>query len=209
MLTSSSNLDGHKNLANKILKAFDDISIEYSSFQNKTKLTCPTGCGKCCFKSDIYCTPFELLPLALDLIRRGEAESILEKGLSHKAEHCMFMDITDLKGGKGRCLEYEFRPLVCRTFGVAGKHDKKGDLSFSVCSILKEENKKKYSELLSGKIEIVNIPFIDKVKNKLGCLDPSLLEEEYPINLSLTKILDKLLFEYHLRDLSNNFQSNI
>jgi Fe-S-cluster containining protein len=182
------------------MKAFADISSEYSTFQNKNSLSCASGCGKCCFKSDIYCTPLELLPLALDLFERGEAESILEKCLNHEADHCMFMSITDLKAGKGQCTEYEFRPLICRTFGVAGKHAKDRQVSFSVCTTLKETNTKNYSELLTRKFENDDIPFIDKSKNKLSCLDPHFLGEEFPINKALAILLDKLLLEHSFRD---------
>lgn len=196
MSTSSSNLTRHRSLAHEIMEAFANISSEYSSFQNKNSLSCAAGCGKCCFKSDIYCAPIELLPLALDLIDRGEAESVLEKCIKHEADHCMFMNISDLKAGKGQCTEYTFRPLVCRTFGVAGKHDKDGKVSFSVCTTLKETNAKNYTELLNKKNDNSDIPFIDKAKNKLTCLDPRFLEKEFPINQALAMLLDKLLLEH-------------
>lgn len=209
MFMGNINFGPYHNLADEILKAFTEITIEYSSFQNKNLLSCPVGCGKCCFKSDIYCAPFELLPLALDLIKRGVAESVLEKAQSYEADHCMFMQITDVKAGKGQCMEYEFRPLVCRTFGVAGKHNKEGGASFSVCTTLKEKNKKIYSELISRKFEITDIPFINKSKSKLCTLNPHFLDEELPINKSLALILDKLLLEQHYRSRSNHFESYV
>ena len=178
MSTSSSNLTRHYSLAHEIMKEFADISSEYSTFQNKNSLSCAAGCGKCCFKSDIYCAPVELLPMALDLLERGLAEETLEKCLEHKADHCMFMNITDLAAGKGQCTEYKFRPLVCRTFGVAGRHTKEGKINFSVCTTLKETN----------------------AKNKLSCLDPQFLEEEFPINKSLAIVLDKLLLQHSYKD---------
>ncbi len=182
-------------LAFEIMQEFVNISKEYSNFQNSNSLSCSSGCGRCCFKSDIYCSPIELLPLALDLIERGEAEKVLDNSLNHKANHCMFMNITDFKAGKGQCTEYEFRPLVCRTFGVAGKHDKDGRVSFSVCATLKETNPLDYAALLVRKFECNDIPFIDKSKNNLFCLDPDFLQEEFPINKSLSMLLDKLLLE--------------
>lgn len=80
-------------------------------------------------------------------------------------------------------------------FWSGGKHDKDGKVSFSVCTTLKETNEKEYLDLLSKKFENTDIPFIDKAKSKLTCLDPRFLEEEFPINQSLAMLLDKLLLE--------------
>ena len=201
MYKVSTNLAHRRSLSIEIMRAFVSISKEYSDFQNKNSLSCSAGCGKCCFKSDIYCSPVELLPLALDLIERGQGEEILDKCLNHQADHCMFMNVTDFKAGKGQCTEYEYRPLVCRTFGVAGKHDKDGKVSFSVCSTLKETNIKRYTELLTRKFENNDIPFIDNAQINLINLDPDFLQEEFPINNSLAMLLDKLLLEQSFRDI--------
>lgn len=195
MPTNSLNLTRRHSLAFEIMQEFVGISSVYSNFQNTNSLSCNYGCGRCCFKSDIYCSPVELLPLALDLIERGEAVEVLDKCLNHKANHCVFMKITDLEAGKGQCTVYEFRPLVCRTFGVAGKHDKDGRVSFSVCATLKETKPLDYAELLFRKFENNDIPFIDKSKKNLICIDPDFLQEEFPINVSLSMLLDKLLLE--------------
>lgn len=170
------------------------IADDFSKFQNSHSLSCPPDCGKCCFKADIYCTPIEVLPLALELYERGEAQSMYDKCLAHKADHCLFMNITDKQNGKGRCTEYQFRPLVCRTFGVAGRRDKSSQINFSVCTTLKEIKPENYSELVNKKFSNDEVPFIDISKNRLATLDPQFLEEEFPINESLAIMLEKILF---------------
>lgn len=176
------------------MSEFDSISQKFSAFQNTNSLGCPSGCGKCCFKADIYCAPIELLPLAMELLQRGEAENILEKCQDIKEDRCLLLSIQDEKTGKGSCTEYKFRPLVCRTFGVAPRHDKNGQVNFSVCTTLKETNAENFSKLQSMDFANVEIPFIDQSKNKLACLDPRFSETEYPINESLAIILEKVLF---------------
>ena len=191
---NSSNPTPNQSLAQEIMNELGRISDDFSSFQNSTGLVCPSGCGKCCFKSDIYCTPIELLPMAMAIYKKGEALQMLEKCHNHMEDHCLFMNVQDKKNGKGRCTEYDHRPLVCRAFGVAPKHDKNGKMNFSVCTTLKETNVKDYSRLLVTHFENEKIPFIDQSKNKLSTLDPRFMEEEFPINKSLAIMLEKILF---------------
>jgi Fe-S-cluster containining protein len=132
--------------------------------------------------------------MALDLLDRGIAQETYDKCLEHKADHCLFMKISDLKNGKGRCTEYQFRPLICRTFGVAGRRDKMGKINFSVCTTLKEIKAKEYQELTAKEFLPQEVPFIDLSKNRLATLDPKFLEEEFPINQSLAIMLEKILF---------------
>lgn len=200
---NSSNQTPNQVLANSILSELESISEEFSRFQNSNALVCPPGCGKCCFKPDIYCTPIELLPLAMELYARGEAEEMLASLSGKESSRCFFMNITDEAAGKGRCTEYKFRPLVCRTFGVAPRHDKNKNVNFSVCTTLKEINASDYQAMLSKDFSQVDIPFIDQSKNKLSTLDPRFMEEEFPINKSLSIILEKVLFYESF----NSFQS--
>lgn len=194
MSTSSSNQTPNHLITTAILGEFESISQKFSAFQNANSLSCPPGCGKCCFKADIYCAPIELLPLAMELLERGEAEAYLEKCQDIKEDRCLFLSVQDEKTGKGVCTEYKYRPLVCRTFGVAPRHDKNGLVNFSVCTTLKETNPESFAKLQKRDFTDVEIPFIDQSKNKLACLDPRLAEEEFPINESLAMILEKVLF---------------
>lgn len=170
------------------------IAEDFSKFQNNNSLSCPPDCGKCCFKADIYSTPIEMLPMALDLYARGMAQDMYDKCLEHKADHCLFMKISDLENGKGRCTEYQFRPLVCRTFGVAARRDKNGETKFSVCTTLKETKTKEFIALTNKEFNTDEVPFIDISKNRLATLSPQFLEEEFPINESLAIMLEKILF---------------
>lgn len=194
MFMNSSNLTRHKILSDGILLELNKVYEEFSAFQKKADLPCPTGCGKCCFKSDIYCTPIELLPMALSLLERGEALEVYDLCKKHSADHCMFMKISDRENGKGMCTEYKHRPLVCRTFGVAGRHDKNNQINFSVCTTLKEAYPEKYNQLVNAHLKDEEVAFIDDSKSKLSNFDPAFLAEEHPINTSLAIMLEKVLF---------------
>lgn len=198
MFMNSSNLTRHKKLSDGILLELNKVYEEFSAFQKKSDLPCPPSCGKCCFKSDIFCAPIELLPMALSLIERGCANEVFEKCKIFSADHCMFMEISDLKAGKGMCKEYLYRPLICRTFGVAGRHDKNNRINFSVCTTLKETHPEKYKNLVNANLRDDEVAFIDNSKSKISNFDPAFLEQEFPINESLAIILEKVLFLQNL-----------
>lgn len=163
------------------------VASVFGTFQKKSKLNCPSECGNCCFKPDISCTPYELLPLAFHLAENDLAESILEKARSQSSDRCIFLKVVDEEKGHGQCLEYKFRPYVCRVFGVAARKNKYGNADLSICSKLKEM----YEHDLDVSSE--EVPHIEKWKANLESLDPHLTEKEIPINQALIVILEKVL----------------
>lgn len=206
MSTSYSGPKRHKILADAILAEFNLISDEFSSFQKSSKLNCYEGCGKCCFKPDIYCSPAELLPMAIELIERGLAERFLDEVDSIKNGRCVFLDVSDEENFKGSCKVYSYRPLTCRTFGVSLRHGKNNSIDLSVCKPLKEGRAQEYLELANQNFSDNNqpLPFIDTCKNRLTRIDPSLMEAEMPINDALKVILSKMLFYSEFRSDDSN-----
>ena len=174
-------------MADKILLQLNETSTIFGGFQTKTKLSCPSECGKCCFKPDIRCTPYELLPLAFHLIQNGCATEFLEKAERRKNDQCILLQITDKENEHGYCSNYVFRPFICRVFGVASRINKYGVVEPSLCSLFKN-NKQHFSD-----IDLNSSPLIDVWKKKLEGLDPNLSEKEIPINQALAFILEKVL----------------
>jgi uncharacterized protein len=184
----------NRELAATIQSELESIASEFSSFQKQSNLSCFEGCGKCCFKKDISCSPIELLPLAFDLLDRGEAEKTYDMLLESQIEGCPFIEIHDEQKGLGKCLEYQFRPLICRSFGVAPKRSK-NVVEYSVCRTLKTNKQKAYEELVAQKKINEEAPYIDNMKSRLVGIHPAFLEEELPITESLIIILEKVLIQ--------------
>jgi Fe-S-cluster containining protein len=173
----------------KIIKIeLDLLGSTFQEFQYKTKVNCPTDCGKCCTKQDIYCSPFELLPLAMSLLKKGEAEKTLELARQNETNICILFKAKNLELGLGFCSVYEYRPLVCRAFGIAGRMAKNGEIELSICKKLKEL----YPEISKFNSD-ESIPIISKSKARLAVIDPSLFENEMTINSALIFILQKVL----------------
>lgn len=178
----------NRELSNSIKLKYDEISKVFGDFQRETKLTCPSGCGRCCFKPDISCAPYELLPMAMHLLDSGMAESYLEKAIANKNKQCLFLDVTDESLGIAKCSEYENRPFICRAFGVSARHGKRGT-EFSICRTIKSNDN--FSSDFAQNED--NIPYIEIWKKRLESIDPVLLDKEIPINESLSIILEKVL----------------
>ena len=188
-----------KNLAENIQKSFEEISEIFGQFQRTTGLHCRESCGKCCFKPDIYCAPIELLPLGLKLIEEKSAEEMLSKALAQVDKRCLLMKVTDEEKGLGSCSHYQYRPYVCRTFGVAARKDKYGHPEFSICKVIKEDFPAEHTQMLKDKFKESELPYIELWRKKLDALDPKFLDEQFPINKSLAIILEKLLLIESLR----------
>ncbi|MFA6236719.1 MAG: YkgJ family cysteine cluster protein [Bacteriovorax sp.] len=178
-----------EDLSNNILIKFKEISETFGGFQQRTKLRCPEGCGKCCFKPEISCSPFELLPLAFHLLKDGRAVSFLDNIKSLEVSHCPLLEVTNAELGYGRCTEYEYRPFLCRAFGVTARHGKNSQIDYSVCKVL-QEDKIFSADFMSSQEEI---PFMNIWKKRFESLDPHLQEKEVPIKEGLIFMLEKVL----------------
>ena len=171
--------------AQRIFEELDNTSKIYSEFQKKSHLLCPPECGKCCENPDIFCNPYELLPLAYSLIERGLAEEILENLNNNPGNICLFYQ-------NNRCLEYQYRPYICRSFAVTARHYK-DRMEFSVCKILKELYPQEYAKL--DHFHPDEVPYIEILRKKFETSDPHLSETQMPINQALKSILEKILLK--------------
>jgi Fe-S-cluster containining protein len=179
----------NRELSKSIETFYAEMSQVFSDFQQKSMLACPPGCGQCCFKPDICCSPFELLPLALHLLDVGLAEFFLEKARDQKDGRCPLLEIEDEKSGKGRCTQYAYRPFICRAFGVSARYGKMSKIDYSICRVLKLNNE--HSAALTHAYD--EVPFIEIWRKKFEVLNPHLQEREIPINQALAIVLEKVL----------------
>lgn len=177
----------NKEVSKVILNELDQLGEVFGQFHQKSGLHCPPTCGKCCFKPDIYCSPYELLPLAYDLLEKNKAELYLEEARKKLKSYCILLEVINEKEGTGRCGAYQFRPFTCRAFGVAARQRKNNDLELSICKTLKEI----YPDY--SKIESNGAPVLETIRRHLDTIDPQLSQKQYPINHSLVIIIEQIL----------------
>ncbi len=197
-----------RELSKKIHSKLNEVSTVFGQFQTQSTLNCPPGCGKCCYKSDISCSPYELLPMAFSLMENGKAEAVLAKAYSPNGLHCLFLEVKDELNRMGSCTEYENRPFICRAFGVSARYGKHQSIEVSICKTLRD--KQGLMPLISYSND--EIPHIDSWKKNLETIDPQLLLIERPINESIIFLLEKLLLWKQLAPLdfctNDSFSTN-
>ncbi|MFH1553157.1 MAG: YkgJ family cysteine cluster protein, partial [Candidatus Omnitrophota bacterium] len=93
--------------------------------------------------------------------------------------------------GKGRCLVYPFRGMVCRIFGFSALKDKYGNLRLATCSILKKnhpDKAKKAQELLDSGYQA---PVITSFSMRMRGINPDLGGKLLPINQAIKAAMEK------------------
>jgi Fe-S-cluster containining protein len=123
----------------KVVELYAVIDRHTSALQAATGLHCPPGCGRCCSSEEVEATVVEMLPLAVEVFRLGEAERWLELiDRGNSSEACVLYQADVLVSGNGRCSFYAWRPIVCRLFGFAAVKNKHGKPELVACAREKE-----------------------------------------------------------------------
>jgi Fe-S-cluster containining protein len=174
-----------KRLLWKLLSIFHKLDSHSEQFKKKTGLYCQSGCGKCCENPDVEATVLEMMPAAYELLRTKQSEKILLE-LQKEEKRCVFYKKEG--EGRGRCLNYNFRPLICRLFGFSVKKDKLGQEQIVTCSIIKS----KFTDELK-KANLKKAPLMQDYVMKVFGLEPNLTRNQMPINVALRHALEKVL----------------
>jgi uncharacterized protein len=168
--------------AQELMVFYRELSLTFSQAQKASGLSCPPECGRCCNYPEVEAIPFELIPLAMHLVKSGLAEQTLEK-LAEGNHRCVSFQALSPDGSRGRCTQYEHRPFLCRVFAVAGTKNKFGDPVASVCSTLKTE----YPEW--EQVNAADLPLMQQWSFKLRQIHPRLNETSVSINTALQQAL--------------------
>lgn len=167
---------------------YSRIEEKQREWFEKSKFTCPQGCGKCCehFEPDLL--ESEALYMAAWLLcnKPEVAHNVAEgkfNGLDDGTAigHCPFFreDIlgTDLPG---HCTIYGGRASICRLFGAAGFRDKYGNEVWKPCKFYPAEELAAV-KTLSGEPILHRQYTAEEVKNLFGVLPPvmsDMMEQE-------------------------------
>jgi Fe-S-cluster containining protein len=180
-----------------VKQVYARLDKEIASFQKDSGLACISGCGECCKKADIEATPVEFLPLALQLLDEGRAESVYDELLQKQDSLChVFRPFVTNFGGM--CNEYPNRGLICRLFGFSARRDKEGRPELVTCKLLKTEREEHYQLALSNIKEGKKVPIMTEYYSRMASIDPS-LNTFYPINTAMQKALEVVLHYYTYR----------
>ena len=177
----------------QVSQCYGELDDEIATFQAATGLHCPPGCGQCCQHPEVEATPLEMLPLALELSRQGEAMAWHARltaiaGLSP----CVLYQPDQHIPGNGRCQMYEWRPTVCRLFGFAAVKDKFGQSHLAVCARHKQSCPEAVAHATAAIAQQVPIPHFADWQMAIAQIDPAWGYERLPINDALKVAIERV-----------------
>jgi Fe-S-cluster containining protein len=175
-----------------------DLDAEIRSFQDWSKLYCPTGCGKCCFKADIEATILEFLPFAWHLHETKQAEVWREKLLIEDSSICVILNPT--QSGAGLCSQYAHRGLICRLFGYSARTNKYRQRELVTCQVIKTEQTAAYENTSRQISEDRVVPVMSDYYFRLQAIDGDLTRDFYPINTAIRKAIETVLHYFAYRE---------
>ena len=178
-------------LSEEVLAVYSEADAQTAQVSDATGLHCPPGCGQCCYSPNIMASVLEMLPLALDIYRTGDEDRVMD-ALVAQGENltCVMFQPGPIDPDTGRCLRYAVRPLVCRLFGFAARHNKHGHLEFAGCRVMKEYNPQAYLQVETGLQERFLFPVFQDFFMQVASQDPHLGYRMMPINQALREALE-------------------
>lgn len=187
----------------EVEKVFDALDVQIRTFQNESKLSCLSSCGKCCSKSDIEATVLEFLPLAYHLYKDGKAIEVLEEIGSSESSYCYVLQPFIGQEEKGFCGNYKYRGMICRLFGFSARKDKYGNKNLVTCKSIKENQPEEYATVVSKlSTDSVSVPMMGNYSMMLHAIDFELGSKYYPINTAIKLAIEKVLSYYSYRSRS-------
>lgn len=188
-----------------ILLYYEDIDRQTLKFASQTGLSCQSGCGACCENPDIETTVTEVLPLAVDLWSRGQAQGILESiqlmradtraAPTHKTSGiCVFYRPHHAAGAGGRCSIYAYRPGLCRLFGFCVRRDKQGAPQLITCKIIKESQSQAYTRTQQQLHQGLPAPLLSDHALRVFNIDAAYGQKLLSINQAIALALEKVGF---------------
>ena len=171
-----------------MLALFAEADDGASALAQASGLRCPTGCGHCCAHHRPHTTVSDMMLLAEEEVRAGNAEERLKqlRALPDDAP-CVYFVAGRLPGG---CTAYALRPLLCRLFGFSATRDKHGERALSACHVHKRE----VSDAVDRASRYVSdggaVHVMADLQTQADAIDPDRSREQMPINRALTLALE-------------------
>ncbi len=182
-------------VANQVSNLFSEIDRETQAFQSVTGLRCPSGCGQCCDNAHIEVTVLDCLPLAIDLFQQGVGEFWLAQFTEPTRDTCLFYQADSEQPGNGRCLQYQGRPLLCRTFGFGTVRNKAGVPELAVCAVHRVTQPETVVQTQAAIAAGLSAPNFADLAMQLEAIDPTIGRQRYPINQAMKRALERVGFQ--------------
>jgi Fe-S-cluster containining protein len=176
-----------------LVALYREIDEKTASLAGQTGLQCPSGCGRCCENPEVETTVLEVIPLALELWKRGEASQWLAKIEAVEAGGaCVFYAPDPFIPENGRCSVYQWRPSLCRLFAFATVKNKHGEPELAACVRHKQTNPEAVNRARMAIANGLSAANFGEISARLADLDPGLGTRLLPINQAMKEALHRV-----------------
>ncbi len=183
-----------------IVAVYQEIDTKIAQFQMASGLFCPDRCGHCCESNNVEATVLETLPLASEILSKNAADGLLpllENRAINGATRCVIYSPKAGHPGEGRCSFYEFRPLVCRLFGYAGRRNRKGILEPCFCRPIKDRHPDSLERFHTAVSKKSLPPFYQDFFIRIASMHPIYGIKLLPVNAAIREGLNYLQMKIH------------
>lgn len=164
----------------KFLDDFDEL-LKYISQSQKKYIKCNKGCSKCCQKGDYPFSQLEFTYLTEGFINLPQNTKILVQQNIRN----LLVDKKEVRGKtfehqcpfliNNECCVYEYRGIICRTFGICYYDDTKGYVRLPDCV----NEGLNYSQFYDKKSKTLNIADVPKINLRIDRVLNSELAKKY------------------------------
>lgn len=177
-------------IVSQVMNLYAEIDQSVAEFQLKSGLRCPAGCGVCCPNADVQVSILEMLPMAHEILTRGEAAEWLARiEAQPESGHCVLYKSDPLADAAGHCACYQWRPALCRLFGFASVRSRTGAKMLSVCRHIRQSNP---IAAAAASDLAEQAPAFIHFSTRIHGLDPALANPMIPINEALRHAIERI-----------------
>jgi Fe-S-cluster containining protein len=177
-------------IVSRVMDLYAQIDKSVAEFQLKSGLRCPKGCGACCSSAHVEVTVLEMLPVACEILRQGEAVVWLKRLASQENPgRCRLYLADPGEAAAGHCGFYKWRPVLCRLFGFAAIRNRIGEKILSVCKQIKQTDPQGASAAVHM---VAQAPCFVHCGTQVYALDPVLGQALLPINTALRHAIERV-----------------
>lgn len=175
-----------------IIEIYQSLDQQITNFSRITGIICSEGCGLCCQNPNVEATIPELLPLAREIYLLGQEDEILERlGFRMDQDYtaCILYRPDQAVQGNGRCLYYQYRPLICRLFGFAARKNKYDQIEFMPCKEARKTDPRLVQRAEIAMANNIRPPLFQESALRVAGVMPCLGFKRYPINRAIWEAL--------------------
>lgn len=177
-------------IVSQVMDLYARMDMAAAEFQLKSGLRCPAGCGLCCPTADVQATVLEMLPVAHEMLRNGQAADWLERlDAIHESRGCILYSVQPAEQAAGHCGFYNWRPALCRLFGFAAVRSRTGNKALAVCKHVKQTDPQGAAAAMALAEEA---PCFVHFSAQVYALDPVLGGRLMPVNTALRHAIERL-----------------